>query len=278
MRMLIADDEAVIRRGLVSLDWKSIGIEEVFSVRNGDEAKKLLLAVPIDIVILDIQMPEMSGLELAEMIKEHSMDTAVVLLTGYSEFDYAVKAIKSGVIEYLLKPVNPRELLHTIADVKLKLEQKRYQRQIVREHEREEGTFDTVLQVRNQFSKVSDVILDILTDIAGGYREPLSLGELAEKYHFSSSYLSKRIRQETSYPYIDILNAARLMNAAALLQEGEKVNMACEKAGFNDQRYFSQLFRRCFGCSPSEYRKQEHTPAELRFHIVLENTANKSKE
>lgn len=275
MRMLIADDEAVIRQGLVSLDWKSIGIDEVFSVSNGEEARELLQAVPVDIVIFDIRMPGMSGLELSEMIQENSLDTAVVLLTGFSEFEYAVQAIRSGVYEYLLKPVNPREIMDTITDVKGRLEQKRYQRQVVREHESQEGKTDTVSQVRNYFRRVSQNTLNILTDVAETFCEPLSLNELSEKYHFTSSYISKKIRQETGYSFVDILNAVRLMNAASFLIAGEKVNTACEKSGFNDQRYFSQLFRKTFGVSPSEYKKLEHESSDIRFGSVLEKTAKR---
>ena len=73
MNLLIADDEAVIRRGLLSLDWKSIGITDVYSVANGVEAKELLLSTSIDLVIFDIRMPGFSGLELAQMVKERSM-------------------------------------------------------------------------------------------------------------------------------------------------------------------------------------------------------------
>lgn len=105
MTLLIADDELLIRSGLLSLDWKSIGITEVYSVSNGTEARELLLSTDVDIVIFDIRMPGMTGLELAAMIKEHSMDTAVVLLTGFSEFEYARQALQSNVYEYLLKPI-----------------------------------------------------------------------------------------------------------------------------------------------------------------------------
>ena len=86
MKMLIADDESIIRKGLLSLDWNSIGIEEVFAAGNGEEARKVLLEENIDIGIFDIRMPGMSGLELAEMIQEQEMDTIVVLLTVFSEF------------------------------------------------------------------------------------------------------------------------------------------------------------------------------------------------
>ena len=275
MRLLIADDEAVIRQGLLSLDWKSIGMEEVYAVSIGEEARELLLSTAVDIVIFDIRMPGMTGLELSEMVRERPMDTAVVLLTGFSEFDYAVKAIRSGVYEYLLKPVNPRELFDTITDVKLRLEQERYKRNLVREHESQEGKYDTVSQVRNYFLKVSKSTLNILTDLAEEFCHPLSLNELSQRYHFTSSYMSKKIRQETGYSFMDILSAVRLMNAATFLQAGEKVNAACEKAGFNDQRYFSQIFRRVFGCSPSEYKKEEHDASDIRFGNVLEKTAKR---
>lgn len=278
MKLLIADDEVVIRNGLLSLDWKSIGIEEVFSVSNGDEARELLMSVPIDIVIFDIQMPGMSGLELAELVKMYSMDTAVVLLTGYSEFEYARRAMKSEVYEYILKPVNPRELLNTMENVKTRLERARYQKRVVREYEDVEGTFDTVTQVRNQFSRVSQSVLTILTDMASEYPQQISLGQLSERYHFTGSYISKKIKKETGYSFQELLNAIRLMNAAMLLIEGEKVNQACEKAGFNDQRYFSQVFRRVFSCSPSEYKKQQHNIKEVRFRHVLENTVKNQME
>ena len=124
MNLLIADDQAVIRRGLLSLDWKSIGITDVYSVANGVEAKELLLSTSIDLVIFDIRMPGFSGLELAQMVKERSMDVAVVLLSGFSEFEYARSAMRYGVYEYLLKQVSPNELMETMHNVMHRLEQK----------------------------------------------------------------------------------------------------------------------------------------------------------
>ena len=83
MILLIADDEKTIRNGLLYLPWADIGIEEVYQAENGLAAKEILKEKRIDIVISDIKMPGLSGLELAEYIKECSMDTAVVFLTGY---------------------------------------------------------------------------------------------------------------------------------------------------------------------------------------------------
>ena len=86
MQLLIADDEYIIREGLKSLDWASIGISSVLSAGTGIEAQRILNENSIDIAILDIRMPGMSGLELANYIQLSKKQTMVILLTGYAEF------------------------------------------------------------------------------------------------------------------------------------------------------------------------------------------------
>ena len=183
MNLLIADDEAVIRRGLLSLDWKSIGITDVYSVANGVEAKELLLSTSIDLVIFDIRMPGFSGLELAQMVKERSMDVAVVLLSGFSEFEYARSAMRYGVYEYLLKPVSPNELMETMHNVMHRLEQKRFEQKLLSQKDEFGEKHDAVSQVNSLFVQSSNTIKSILTDIAQNYEQNISLSDLAEKYH-----------------------------------------------------------------------------------------------
>lgn len=276
MRLLIADDELVIRNGLVSLDWEKIGITEVYSARNGMEAKELLLSEPIDIVIFDIRMPGMTGLELAAMVKEYSMDTSVILLTGFSEFSYAQEALRSGVSDYLLKPFHPRDIVKTVEKVKKNLEKDRYLRRLAREYEDTKGSFDTMSQIRNTFPKVSEIVENILEDIARDFNQTLSLGTFADRYHFSNNYISKKIKQETGYSFMDVLLAVRVMNAAKLLYEGEKVNKAAQQTGFNDQHYFSQVFRRAFGCSPTDFKKQDTDIENIKLIPVLNSMCGRS--
>ncbi|MCD8189772.1 MAG: response regulator [Clostridiales bacterium] len=112
MTVLIADDERLIWRGLQSLDWASIGVTDVYTIQNGVEAQELLLSTPIDLVIVDVKMPGMSELELAAMVKERSLDTAVVILAGYPEFEYARDTMRTGVYEYLLQPLAENSIMH----------------------------------------------------------------------------------------------------------------------------------------------------------------------
>lgn len=278
MTLLIADDELVIRQGLQSLDWASIGVTEVYTVQNGTEARELLLSTPIDLVLMDIKMPGMTGLELASMIKERSMDTAVVLLTGFSEFEYAREAMRTGVYEYLLKPLRRKEILSTMSGVIAALERKRYQEQLMRRLEQTTGATDTVDQVKNRFSGSSVVMQEILEDMAQHYNQPLSIGSIADRYHFSRNYLSKLFKKETGCSFTDILTAIRLANAAQQLLEGSRISVVSANVGFQDQRYFSQVFRKVFGCIPKEFQKQESSRLDLSFSALLERIEKQGME
>lgn len=274
MKLLIADDELIIRRGLESLNWKSIGIDEVVTVSNGLEAKESLMSSAIDLAILDVKIPGMTGLELAELIKEKGMDTAVVFLTGFSEFEYARAALRSDVYEYLLKPLRPREILGTMADVKRRLEEKRYQAQVVKEHKkREVMNFDAVLQITDLFSGVPPVMFDILMTMAKHYDQPLSLGSMSNKYYFSKNSVSRMFRRKTGYSFTDVLTAVRLASAANQLMNGEHVNQVSQQNGFSDQRYFSQVFRKVFDCSPSELKNSGYRREDLTLQAVLHKKA-----
>ena len=273
MNLLIADDEMLIRKGLLSLNWSSIGIDEVYSASNGNEVEELLLSEHIDLAMLDIRMPGKSGLELAELVQRHSLDTAIILLTGFSDFEYARQALRSGVFEYILKPIYPREILETVDAVQKRLKERRYRDQMVREHQNQPEIFDVARQIHNHFAKVSPSISEVLEEMAQEYPEPITLEQMAERHHFSSTYLSRKIKQEAGYSFIEILRAIRLTNAAVLLQQGEKINQVSYKTGFRDQRYFSQAFRSVFKCSPSEFKKQEN--AEVHFFEVMQAVAEK---
>lgn len=107
MRLMIVDDEIGIREGLKdTVDWQSLGIDEVLTARNGIEAMKLVQKTVPDLVLADIRMPGMDGLELAEQLSILHPRTKVFLISGYADFAYARQAISIGVENYFVKPVN----------------------------------------------------------------------------------------------------------------------------------------------------------------------------
>lgn len=260
MRLLIADDEKNIRNGLLSLPWNTIGIQKVYQAENGLEALEILEGKQIDIVISDIKMPGLSGLELAEFVQKNSLDTAVVLLTGFSEFEYAQKALRNGVLDYMLKPLRPKDILSTVLKVKETLEKRRYKEKVVEQYEGVANSRDYQEQISWHFRGVNEQAMEILKDMAQNFSQGVSLNSLAEKYHYSVAYLSRMIKKETGFSFSEILNSIRLAQAAELLQKDcGKISMAGEMAGFSDQKYFSQVFKKAFGVSPGEFRKQEES-------------------
>ena len=148
--MLIAEDEQLVRLGLENkVDWQGIGVELCCAAANGLDAMEYMKQNPVDIVLTDIRMPEIDGIALAEWIKENHPGTRVVFLTGHNEFTYAKSALKSGVEDYLLKPVNKQEITRVIGDIAADVIRKKRQRE---DQERVEQLLNENMDViRNRF-------------------------------------------------------------------------------------------------------------------------------
>ncbi|GIP20705.1 response regulator [Paenibacillus sp. J22TS3] len=111
LNLLVIEDETTTREGLLTMiDWGSLGIQICGQAANGLEAWELLQSIPADLLLSDIRMPMMDGLQLVEKLQEHGMDVSCVLLTGYGDFEYAQKALRLGVEDYIIKPCHPREI------------------------------------------------------------------------------------------------------------------------------------------------------------------------
>lgn len=116
MKLLIVDDERPIRSGLENgIDWTSVGIDQVFSAENGLAALDLCHKHKPELVITDIRMPGISGLELSQQILRMYSPVQIIILSGYSEFAYAQAALKLGVSDYLLKPIDEEQLLAKVS-------------------------------------------------------------------------------------------------------------------------------------------------------------------
>lgn len=115
MRIIIVDDEPIICEGLQkTVDWAMLGAEAVGIAYDGEEALRLAAALKPDIVLSDIRMDGMDGLELAERLRQANPQLAIVMISGYEDFEYARRAMRIGVVDYLLKPVEIEELMSVV--------------------------------------------------------------------------------------------------------------------------------------------------------------------
>ncbi|WP_409162603.1 response regulator [Paenibacillus sp. KR2-11] len=123
LRVLIAEDEDMIRAKIKNnIDWKANGFGEIYEAQDGKEAWDLYIKYRPEIVITDIQMPEMNGIELTKHIKELSPECRVIIISGHAEFEYAIESIRLNVSDYVLKPFQSRNLLSKVLKAKQEME------------------------------------------------------------------------------------------------------------------------------------------------------------
>ena len=128
-RVLLADDEAEIRQGISrKIDWAAQGFELAGEAENGAEALELAEQIRPDVVLTDIKMPFMDGLELCRRLRRELPAAKLVVFSGFDDFEYARQAVSMGVSEYIMKPVNARELEEVLASLRTQLEAQRQQR------------------------------------------------------------------------------------------------------------------------------------------------------
>jgi two-component system, response regulator YesN len=118
IKLMIVDDESIIRKGIrTSIDWGALQVEIVGEAQNGKQALELVQQWMPDIVLTDIRMPQMDGLEFAQQLKQQYPYIKIIILSGYDDFNYARKALTIGVTDYLMKPVGADELTTLISKI-----------------------------------------------------------------------------------------------------------------------------------------------------------------
>ncbi|MDZ7795192.1 MAG: response regulator [Spirochaetia bacterium] len=142
-KVLICDDKPLILQALKeNVNWKGLGCTIVGEATDGLSAKKIFIDFNPDIIVTDIRMPRINGLELTRIVKENSSTTVVILITAYDEFEYAQKALHYGAFELILKPIDDEHMYSVFQSAVRKLDEMHYNINKSRE-----------LQVQNQSLK-----------------------------------------------------------------------------------------------------------------------------
>ena len=239
--IMIVEDEYLVRQGIASLvNYEQFGMQVISQAENGIEAWQKFQDNPADILLTDLNMPQMNGLELSKLVRDQAPKCHIVFLTGYDDFDYARTAIKLGADDYLLKPFSKDDVEEMLAKVQTKLDKERKKAQIQN------------LVDQGQHSELEEAIHERLAD------SELSLKNLAFQLGFSPSYLSVLIKKELGLPFQDYLIQERMKKAKLLLLTTDlKIYEIAEQVGFEDMNYFSQRFKQVVGLTPRQFKKGE---------------------
>jgi len=249
IKVLIIDDEPMQRQGIMRLTpWENFDAEVVGAAGSGMEGILLARKYRPDVLIVDIKMPGLSGLDVIARLREE-LDAEYIILSGYSEFEYAQQAISLGVCAYLLKPLDDEELTSAVRLAAEHIEERRFHL-----HERGATETDCVHFELPEEEPVRGYLLHAVRHMEEHMAEPITVREVADELGLSVSYLHKLFaRCGTSFSAY--LTDCRLRRAGQLLRESdEKIYEVAAACGYQDTRYFSKVFQKHMGVKPTEYR------------------------
>lgn len=244
-KLMIVEDEPLERmalRKIVQREFYSINIVE--DAKNGSEGITKAKLYHPDIILMDIRMPKTNGIEAQKKIIKFHPNVKSIILTAYSDFNYAQQAIKYGVIDYLLKPSKPDDLKKAINKA---IESIQKTTSFTNQHENEK----TGLSGQH-------ILQNALRFIENNITKELRLHEIAELVHLNPQYFSRLFKKEIGLTFTEYVTNLRIEKAKRLLLDSDMpIYRIATELGFSDAAYFSKVFLKCENQSPLEYRKNQ---------------------
>lgn len=252
--ILIVDDEPLTRQGIKrTLENWGGGAIQIIIAANGEEAINVMKEQKINILLTDIRMPKMTGLAMLEMIKQQNKPPVVIVISAYSEFEYAQEALKLGVVNYLLKPISKKKLIEAVEQA-IKIQEKQERVGII-----EQIVDDKLIDITTKKHHISVPIQTAIRYINENFDKELTLKEVAECVHLNPSYFSVIFKEQTNLTFSEYLTRTRIQAAKKLLISTDLlITEVAEKSGYKTSKYFIKLFKELVGVTPSVYRKREN--------------------
>ncbi len=247
-KLIIVDDEAEIRDGLCNyFPWSQLDFEIVALLENGQQALEYIESQPVDVMLCDIKMPFMNGLELAKELYLKNSKIKMLLLSGYREFEYAQEALRYGVKDYIVKPTRYEELIKVFSKIKQELDEDAATLPNPANGE-DSGNYEEGLNYNEQ----------VISTIKNYLRENFqaaTLEEAARLVHMNPVYLSKFFKEKTGQNFSSFLISVRMEKAARLLHDiSYKTYEISEMVGYSNSKNFTRTFKKYFGKTPKEFR------------------------
>lgn len=251
-KLLVAEDVSEERNALVSTLKKHLGgFITILEAGDGQEALNLCRREKPDVLILNIEMPFFSGLDVARAAREENIPCTILFISDYDNFSYAKQAIALRALDYILKPYEEEKLILSIQDAMAHVSRQYPTVSIplrsapVRSSAEEDAEVTRITMVRE----------DIGAYIDQHYMEELSMKTVARAMNYSDAYFCKLFKQCFQVNFSTYLSEYRIRKASSMMENPrlniKDIGLAC---GYTDSNYFSRVFKRFTGQTPTEYR------------------------
>ena len=258
IRLLIADDEVLEREALEDIVARRFEHEiTIETAENGRKAADTAVLWGADLILMDIEMPGMNGLDAARAVLEQRPECKVIFVTAYSLFQYAHEAMHLGACDYLLKPVNPDEMEASIRKAMRQIEAGRRLAELAPVEPEPEADPESDAAEAGENDRNALVMAHVRKYMEDNYMFDLSLDSVSEILHISPAYLSAQFKKYQKTNFLDCLTELRINAAKELLTD--PFRSAAEVAsmvGYEDSSYFARTFKKRTGMTPTQYRKE----------------------
>jgi two-component system, response regulator YesN len=251
LKVLVAEDEPLIRSSIIR-KIRSVGapFSVVGEASDGEAAVQLASTLFPDIVLTDIRMPERDGLSVATHLKQSYPAIQIIVITGYDDFAYARTALRSGVVDFLVKPVDEEELRSALHRAKEQIDL-------------EYNAVDTAVRVRGAGHVSGAEIVRAMTRyISEHFRDGVTVAGLAVVFGYSPDHVARMFEQHLGMTPSENIMATRVREAVRLLRAHPEIPVQeiAETAGFDDPGYFSRVVKRITGRTPTQIRRDPQAP------------------
>ena len=253
--VLIVDDEQIEREAIrMILETSHLPISFIYEANSGRKMLEMTASHSVDIIILDINMPGLSGLQALEMLRSEGRDTKVIISTAYDEFNFAVKALQSGAVDFLVKPVDDETLIESLRKSIERLDEEKAK-------EAKISRIEAYLRISSSSLALSDedansvLVKQVCSYIESNYDKRIGLDEIAADCSYSKFHMARIFKSVMNMTVIDYLTKVRMEKAKELLAiTKDSVKVIAFRTGYSDPNYFSLTFRKYEGITPLQYR------------------------
>ncbi len=244
--VLIDDNDLAVQSIIKITDWHRFNCRVVGTANDGVAGFELVRRVNPDIVVTDIRMPGYDGLELIGQLRELGSTAAFIIISGYSEFDYAKNAIRLGVSDFLVKPITKDKFEEALGNVVSKLAPK--------SDSSAEGEEESELErIHREMESYPGIVRDAIAYIESNIHRDITLSVIAEREGVTPNYVSRIFKKSVGIGFSSYVTLVKMNRARRLLENPQ--NKAYEVAamlGYSDYAYFFQVFKKEFGYAPTD--------------------------